>query len=252
MANTSIMRFQSAKQELGKASELKQLDVQLAAATPRLLCEQPTEPYPNIDEQHAEGHQEKTISRIGRSSPASNLAGTAVTGFNAEAPAIQFTDLTRRHVQVNQNVDLPTRAPLQAFGALGRGEYSTNNDVSCPRLTSCAIAEGMNSPVAFTTMAKGARAAAVSLASDGTGDQGRNPLLLQKRLDFDTRKAAVQQQPAQRDVEPAHLEQQPSQDIHFADTRQDKADTRRQAQIVNQNVVRIYSFVADLQQCSCT
>jgi hypothetical protein len=135
------MRLQGAPQKPGKTRQLKQPDIELAAATLRPLSKEPTQPLPYVEQQNGQSHQQKTVGRIGRSRPASDLACTAVTGLNTEAAPIETADLAGRHVQMDKNEYLPAGATFQSFGAFSRGEDATHDRVGCAHLAGLAIAK---------------------------------------------------------------------------------------------------------------
>jgi hypothetical protein len=228
------MRLQGAPQKLGKTRQLKQPDIELASATLRPLSKEPTQPLPYVEQQDGQSHQQKTVGRIGRSRPASDLACTAVTGLNAEAAPIEAADLARRHVQMDKNEHLPARATFQSFGAFRRREDATHDQVGCPHLAGLAIVERMLGTVALTALAERPRTA--RLTSDWAGNQGWNLLLLQESLHLDACKAAVQQQTSPANVESINLVQQVGQGFYIAGFRQYKADTQGKAQVVDQDV----------------
>jgi hypothetical protein len=212
------MILQHVQQELGQSGQRKQPDIQLTSATARTLGEQPAQPEPSTDQQHGQGHQQKTVHRVGRGGgPAPNLASTAVTGLNAKTPPIQLPYLAWRHVQMDEDKKLPGSPTLQSFGAFSGGGHTTDHHLGCSRLASLSIAEGVLGAIAFTTTAESA--CAPHLAANRTGNQGRDLLLLQESLDLNAGKAAVQQQTTPVDIEPAHSAEQIAQGIYSAGGR---------------------------------
>ena len=131
--NVTIVLLQSPDNEFGKAVQLKLVGFQQATSTARALGEGPAKQGPDIHQKHTQGHQEKTISRVGRRRPAADLASTTVTGFDAETPTIQAAYLLGGHVEMDEDKDLPGSATFQSFSPFGRGEGPTHSQLRSSR-----------------------------------------------------------------------------------------------------------------------
>ena len=188
--NVSIVLLQSPDNEFGKAVQLKLVGLQQATTTTRALSKDPAKQGPDIHQKHTQGHQEKTISRVGRRRPAADLASTTVAGFNAETPTIQATYLLGGHVEMDEDEDLPGSATFQSFGPFGGGEGPTHSQL---RSSGPAVGafESVLGTIALAALAKSTCTALFT--ADGAGDQRWCLLLVQEFLNLNGGKPPVQQ-----------------------------------------------------------
>jgi hypothetical protein len=61
--NAAVMPFHCADDEFDQPSELEELDIQPATPWARDLCKQPTQLHPDIEQDEAQGEQQKAIGR---------------------------------------------------------------------------------------------------------------------------------------------------------------------------------------------
>src|SRR3990172_3026976 len=165
--DATVITLERTNDELRESAQLQTLGVEPAPTAARDLGEEPAQMNPDVQQKETQGDQHETVGGIVRRRPAAHLPGAPVAAFDAEATAVLSAGLARRPVQVDQNEDHPIGAALQAFGALGRGEYATDREFGREGRVRGAM-EGVRRPIALVALAQRARAA--GLASDRTGD----------------------------------------------------------------------------------
>ena len=125
------MVLQSVNDKTSKTGQLEQLLIQPTVTASGDLREPPAEPNPYIDQVDGQGHQQKTQGRIGRRGPCAHLASATITGFDAKASPVTAPDLVGRHLQMDEDEDLPHGPSLETFGAFRSGKGTTYDHLGC-------------------------------------------------------------------------------------------------------------------------
>ena len=161
---TAIVPLQGADDELDQAAQLKELDVQPAAASARYLGKKSTQMEPDILQDKARGNQQEAVSPVRRSCPAAYLAGTSITAFNAEAAAVLAPRLAWGPLQLDKNEDHPVGFALATSCSFGGGEHPADGQLSGEGRRVGAV-EGALGVVTVTALAQGAGSAGLAMGA---------------------------------------------------------------------------------------
>src|ERR687887_652296 len=161
--------------------------------------------HPDIEQDEAQGDQQKAISRVRRGSPAADLPRTAIAALDAEATPVLASCLVWRPVQMDQDEDYPVGPAWLASSALGRGEYPIDGQFGGERRAVFTV-EGVAGAVTAVAPAQGTRP--TPLPTDGAGNQGWLFPTRQIFHDRDPVEAAIQEQPFHSDSQPSQAREQ--------------------------------------------